>query len=84
MNKRVRCECGSVVLPSYYEKHKTTKKHKDNMEYKTDDEEEESIPSKTFYEQDGLKITEKVTYVGDRNTVGKVDAQRDSCGCIIT
>ncbi len=83
MNRRVRCECGATVLSSYYKKHLTTKKHKDNMEYKTDDEltDEES---KTFYEENGLRITEKVVYVGERDKVGKVDAERNSCGCILT
>ncbi len=78
MNRRIRCECGAVVLPSYYIKHRLTKKHLENLEYETDDE----PVSKTFYEKDGLKITEKVSFIGDRDKVGKVDAQRDSC-CVI-
>ncbi len=82
MNRRIRCECGAVVLPSYYIKHRLTKKHKQNLDYETDDEVTEPL-SKTFYEKDGLKITEKVSYVGDRDKVGKLDVERNSCGCII-
>ncbi len=83
MNKRIRCSCGATVLPSYYEKHKLTKKHKDNMEYETDDEVVTDEESKTFFEENGLKITEKITYTGDRDMVGKVDSEEhlNSCGC---
>ncbi len=84
MNRRVKCSCGAIVLPSYYSKHLTTKKHLSNLEYQTDSEDEITEPeSKTFYCENGLKLTEKVSYVGDRETVGKVDAERNSCGCII-
>ena len=83
MNRRIKCSCGAIVLPSYYSKHLTTKKHRDNMEYKTDSETEEEPESKTFYCENGLKLTEKVSYIEDRDEIGKVDAQRNSCGCII-
>ena len=83
MNKRIRCSCGATVLPSYYEKHILTKKHKQNLEYETDDEVVTDEESKTFFEENGLKITEKICYVGDRETVGKLDVERNSCGCII-
>ena len=83
MNRRVKCSCGAIILPSYYEKHLTTKKHKENLEYQTDSEDLTEPESKTFYCENGLKITEKAIFVGNRETVGKLDVQRDSCGCVI-
>ena len=73
MSKRIRCKCGSVILPSYYDKHLLTKRHLNNIE-----EEEEK-------EDDGLKLTEGVVYIGDRNLVGKVDTEEhlNSCACVI-